>query len=340
MKVASSVFTLGTLLGAGSLLVVSSLFMGVTGGSLSDDTSDAALASSLTTCTLTGGGDIDGLSQDQLNNAKTILEVGTSRGVPARGLVVAIATALQESGLRNLPGGDRDSAGLFQQRPSTGWGSWAQVTDPVYSATAFYGGADVPPANPGLLDVAGWEQMPITVAAQRVQRSAFPSAYTRYEARAAAVVQSFTGDAPPACTILTAGPWTLPIASGSYRLTSPFGSRIHPIRHTLDFHSGLDFAAPIGTVVRAVSDGQVTAVGPGGGYGTLIKVRHANGVESWYAHLSATDVSVRQVVSVGQAIAAVGSTGNSTGPHLHLEIRVDGKPTDPAPWLRSKGLEP
>jgi len=337
MRVASTVFTLGTLMGAGSLLVVSSLFMGVTGGT-SDDTSDTALASAVTTCTLTGGGDVEGMSEDQLANAKTILEVGTSRGVPARGLVVAIATALQESGLRNLPGGDRDSAGLFQQRPSSGWGSWTQITDPVYAATAFYGGADVPPANPGLLDVAGWEQMSVTGGAQRVQRSAFPNAYARHEARAAAIVQSFTGDAPPACAPLTAGPWTLPIASGSYRLTSGFGSRLHPIRHTLDFHTGLDFAAPAGTIVRAVSDGKVITVGPGGGYGTLMKVKHSNGVESWYAHLSATNVSAGQAVSVGQPIAAVGSTGNSTGPHLHLEVRVDGKPTDPTPWLRSKGL--
>ena len=90
-------------------------------------------------------------------------------------------TAAQESTLRNLDYGDRDSLGLFQQRPSMGWGTPAQVRDPAYAAAAFYGGPASPTRNRGLLGVAGWESMPLTVAAQAVQRSAFPNAYARWE---------------------------------------------------------------------------------------------------------------------------------------------------------------
>ncbi len=97
--------------------------------------------------------------------------------VPARGWTVALATALQESTLRNLNHGDRDSLGLFQQRPSMGWGTPAQVRDPAYAARKFF---------EGLLAVEGWAGLPVTVAAQRVQRSAFPAAYAKWEGRAAA----------------------------------------------------------------------------------------------------------------------------------------------------------
>ncbi|MGE5828985.1 MAG: hypothetical protein ACM30G_11590 [Micromonosporaceae bacterium] len=112
----------------------------------------------------------------QRDNATTIVQVGLALGISERGLVVALATAMQESQLYNLgylgARNDHDSLGLFQQRPSMGWGSKAQVTDPVYSATAFY---------LALQRVSGWESMAVTAAAQRVQRSAFPNAYAKWE---------------------------------------------------------------------------------------------------------------------------------------------------------------
>lgn len=112
----------------------------------------------------------------QRDNATTIVEVGLALGISERGLVVALASAMQESQLYNLgylgANNDHDSLGLFQQRPSMGWGSVAQITDPVYSATAFY---------LALQRVSGWESMEVTVAAQRVQRSAFPNAYAKWE---------------------------------------------------------------------------------------------------------------------------------------------------------------
>jgi peptidoglycan DL-endopeptidase CwlO len=123
----------------------------------------------------------------QLQNAATIIAVGREMGVPVRGHVVALATAMQESVLRNLDYGDRDSLGLFQQRPSMGWGTPAQVRDPRYAARKFYA---------WLLSIPGWQAMPVTVAAQKVQRSGFPDAYAKWEDEAAAIVAA----TPVTCT--------------------------------------------------------------------------------------------------------------------------------------------
>jgi hypothetical protein len=121
---------------------------------------------------------------DQLENATTIVQVGLALEIPQRGLVVALATAMQESSLHNYghlgANNDHDSLGLFQQRPSMGWGSPEQLTDPVYAATAFY---------VALKRIPGWESMAVTVAAQSVQRSAFPYAYAKWEADATALTQ-------------------------------------------------------------------------------------------------------------------------------------------------------
>jgi len=124
------------------------------------------------------------LSAAQLGNAQIIAEVGLSMGVPAPGETIAIATALQESGLQNLNYGDRDSLGLFQQRPSQGWGSPAQILTPVYAARQFY---------TRLLQVPGWRSMSTTDAAQAVQRSGFPSAYAKWQDEAHALAAAFTG---------------------------------------------------------------------------------------------------------------------------------------------------
>ena len=98
-------------------------------------------------------------------------------------------------------------------------------------------------------------------------------------------------------------------------------------------HTGLDIAATLGTPIKVVSDGTVTFAGWSGSYGKLVKVDHGNGVETWYAHTNAMYVSVGQKVSAGDVIAEVGSTGNSTGPHLHLEIRINGETVDPQNYI-------
>jgi cell wall-associated NlpC family hydrolase len=129
--------------------------------------------------TLTAGTPASSLDADQLANARTIIATGVQMSVPTRGQVVAVATALQESTLRNLPYGDRDSVGLFQQRPSSGWGSVQELTTPSIAARKFYD---------ALLKVPGWIGMPLTVAAQTVQRSAFPLAYAKWEPLAGSIV--------------------------------------------------------------------------------------------------------------------------------------------------------
>ncbi|GGV71556.1 lipoprotein [Streptomyces griseoloalbus] len=115
---------------------------------------------------------------EQVPNAKTIQATGVAMDIPARGQVVALATALQESGLRNLTYGDRDSLGLFQQRPSMGWGTANEILDPVHASTKFY---------EGLKKVSGWQSLSITQAAQAVQKSGFPDAYAKWEPLATAL---------------------------------------------------------------------------------------------------------------------------------------------------------
>ncbi|CAN5697363.1 hypothetical protein BH11MYX1_BH11MYX1_43030 [soil metagenome] len=124
--------------------------------------------------------------------------------------------------------------------------------------------------------------------------------------------------------------FTMPVAGTP---TSGYGSRIDPIQHKEIKHPGFDLAAKTGTPVSAAAAGTVISAGPAGTYGNLVTVRHENGVETRYAHLSATTVKVGDRVEQGQQIGNVGTTGYSTGPHLHFEVRRDGQPIDPAPFL-------
>jgi LysM repeat protein len=126
------------------------------------------------------------ITDEMAANARIIIQVGRRLGVPDRGIVVALAAAAQESGMRNIDYGDRDSVGIFQQRPSMGWGTTAQLLDVDHAAQLFYGG----PSNPnkgktrGLLDIAGWQGLTVAGAAQAVQISAFPDAYAKWETSA------------------------------------------------------------------------------------------------------------------------------------------------------------
>ncbi|MFI9047513.1 heavy metal transporter [Streptomyces sp. NPDC053427] len=124
------------------------------------------------------------LSPEQAANAATISAVASSRRLPERAVTIALATAMQESGLRNIDFGDRDSVGLFQQRPSQDWGTVKQIMDPVYSAGEFY---------THLARVPGYSRLPLTVAAQKVQRSGYPQAYAKHEANAARLTGALTG---------------------------------------------------------------------------------------------------------------------------------------------------
>jgi murein DD-endopeptidase MepM/ murein hydrolase activator NlpD len=130
--------------------------------------------------------------------------------------------------------------------------------------------------------------------------------------------------------------WVHPLGKKGAPLTSPFGPRWGKV------HTGVDFAAPIGTRISAAADGVVTAAGAAGGNnawaGNWVRIRHGGGTETIYAHISRWNVHGGQTVRAGQRIAAVGSEGNSTGPHLHLEVRLtDGQPVDPVDFYAAHG---
>ena len=138
-------------------------------------------------CTVTVAQHKVDISGEQAENAALIAAIAVKRGLPARAASIALATAFQESKLRNIDYGDRDSLGLFQQRPSQGWGTRAQILDPVYATNRFYD---------ALVKVPGYEKLEITVAAQKVQRSAFPTAYADHEADGRALASALTGYSP------------------------------------------------------------------------------------------------------------------------------------------------
>ncbi|WP_253355475.1 M23 family metallopeptidase [Neisseria perflava] len=112
------------------------------------------------------------------------------------------------------------------------------------------------------------------------------------------------------------------------RISSPFGYRVHPVLHTVRMHTGIDYAAPSGTPIRAPADGVITFKGWKGGYGHAVMITHANGVETLYGHMSAFSTASGKV-QAGEVIGYVGSTGRSTGSHLHYEARVNGQPVNP-----------
>jgi hypothetical protein len=144
-------------------------------------------------CRAVAGGRTVEVTPEQMGNAATITAVAVRRRLPARAATIAVATAMQESKLVNIDYGDRDSLGLFQQRPSQGWGTPEQVRDPVYAANAFY---DV------LVKVEGYRTMEITEVAQRVQRSAFPRAYADHEPDARVLASALSGQSPAALTCM------------------------------------------------------------------------------------------------------------------------------------------
>ncbi|HEY4695606.1 MAG TPA: peptidoglycan DD-metalloendopeptidase family protein [Candidatus Hydromicrobium sp.] len=145
------------------------------------------------------------------------------------------------------------------------------------------------------------------------------------EAEVTRILESYKyGSAP-------SGKFAWPVAG---RMISGFGNRYHPIFGYNRFHSGIDLAAPYGTLVKAADGGQVVQAGYFGGYGYSIMLYHGGGFATWYAHLSSINVSMGQFVQRGQVIGLVGSTGWTTGPHLHFEVRINGGPQNPLAYLQ------
>lgn len=131
----------------------------------------------------------------------------------------------------------------------------------------------------------------------------------------------------------TGGRFSWPVPSSS-RITSPYGYRIHPVHHTKRFHSGLDIGAAYGSDIIAAADGTVTLAATNGGYGKCVVINHGSGISTLYGHNSSLLVKVGDNVTRGQVIAKAGSTGVSTGPHCHFEVRVNGATTDPTAYLK------
>jgi murein DD-endopeptidase MepM/ murein hydrolase activator NlpD len=129
-------------------------------------------------------------------------------------------------------------------------------------------------------------------------------------------------------------PYRKPVV-GEVEFTSGFGVRSDPFLGRPAMHTGLDFRAATGDPVRVTANGKVVSAGWSGGYGRMVEVDHGNGLATRYGHLSEINVKVGEIVKIGQVIGAVGSTGRSTGPHLHYETRIDGDAVDPQKFLRA-----
>lgn len=285
-------------------------------------------------------------SAEQLANARIVAERGRAANAGANGVVVALMTAMQESSLMNLRHGDRDSVGLFQQRPSAGWGTRAQILDPVKSSDAFYGVA-AHTHNVGLLGVRGWQNLPLGVAAQAVQHSAFPTLYDRWQPDARALTQWLLSGAAGTLDCIGAngpahvsGAWAHPLAPAPYTTGSPFGMRLDPVNGIWSMHRGQDLGVPVGTADRAACDGVIQRVDPADPYGGGMQtdLDCGGGIVIKYMHQSAFAVEAGDTVKAGQVIGNTGSTGHSTGPHLHFQVDVDGKAIDPITFMRGHGV--
>lgn len=293
--------------------------------------------------------------EDQLSIARTANDVAVQMNMPGRAVLVIYMTGLQESGMRNLDYGDRDSLGWLQQRPSQGWGTAEQVRDIAYSSRSFY---------EHLRAVPNWTQLSLNDAAQAVQRSGYPDAYAKHESRARAIAAAVGADLerqgdptgtgtpvpvdaplPVACDLsgLAPGAWVQPIP-GFTTFWDNYGE-VSSIRGGRT-HTGEDLAAPDGWPILAASDGVVTDAGCTATWGCSIRISHApddggRTIQTVYIHMWPHGVLVEagQAVTAGQRIGLVGSSGNSTGPHLHYEVRIAGVPVDPQQFMAGVGID-
>jgi hypothetical protein len=189
-------------------------------------------------CTLGSGPAAVGLEPEQAADAATIAAVALRLGLPNHAVTVALAAALQESKLYNLDYGDRDSLGVFQQRPSQGWGTPAQLRDPAYAAGAFYS---------HLTRIPGWQLLPVSTAAQRVQHSADGSAYAQWEEEARALARTLTGEVEAGLTCR----FDHAPAPRAAALTTAARAQFGPRWQATDLDRGHDWAAAEWLVAHA-----------------------------------------------------------------------------------------
>jgi hypothetical protein len=245
-------------------------------------------------CTATSSTGSVGLDLSQAGNASTIAAVGIKLGVPVYGVEIAVATALQESKLHNLSSGDRDSVGLFQQRPSQGWGTTQEILDPVYASTRFF---------EALESVPGWQSMQLTDAAQAVQKSGYPDAYAQHEADAKVIATVFSGasDAGLACTL--DGPTFSPDAKASAALLTPRGQTLV---NTMRYQFGSGNVGSIGGIQK---DGAAFSVSAPAGMSSAEATQRAWAYANW-ATAQAETLGVSDVSFDGRAWSASESTSS------------------------------
>jgi murein DD-endopeptidase MepM/ murein hydrolase activator NlpD len=293
------------------------------------------------------------LDADQVEVARQI--VAAVRAFPQtadkpHAAVIALATARQESGIRNLAYGDRDSLGTFQQRPSQGWGTPAEIMDVPHATTSFLR---------RLVHIRRWESRRVTDVAAEVQRPAqeYRQLYERWVPLATELVDRLWPSTLEADAGTTEAADCISLASGGGDVAYPvpWEWRSSDSRnwggsgsHWSTWHTGTDFAVPCGTPVLAATSGTVEVEGREAWAGRwLVKVATGPAsVATWYAHMQAVFVSDGQRVSAGQQIGEVGDLGNATGCHLHFEVHLRNggiygpDNTDPSRWLAAAAVAP
>lgn len=291
---------------------------------------------------------ISGYGHEQLVNAAYIVQAGKDLDLGVRDQTIGVMTAMGESSLTVVDYGDAagpDSRGLFQQRDNGAWGSYEDRMDPYISATNFF---------KAMMKVDARDSLEPTIVAHRTQGNADPYHYTKFWDSAVAVVEGLSGvktglnagNGDQVCSggDITPGEvnsegWATP---GAGPITSVYGMRTNPVTGVYRLHAGVDlngggcdgpiWAAQAGTVIQTGFDSQ--------GNGTIV-IDHGGGVQTAYLHMYESGILVSEgdKVTAGQQIGRVGSSGNSTGCHLHFEVRLDGSPTDPVPYMEAVGIK-
>ncbi|WP_257479092.1 M23 family metallopeptidase [Acidipropionibacterium jensenii] len=291
---------------------------------------------------------ISGYGHEQLVNAAYIVQAGKDLDLGVRDQTIGVMTAMGESSLTVVDYGDAagpDSRGLFQQRDNGAWGSYEDRMDPYISATNFF---------KAMMKVDARDSLEPTIVAHRTQGNADPYHYTKFWDSAVAVVEGLSGvktglnagNGDQVCSggDITPGEvnsegWATP---GAGPITSVYGMRTNPVTGVYRLHAGVDlngggcdgpiWAAQAGTVIQTGFDSQ--------GNGTIV-IDHGGGVQTAYLHMYESGILVSEgdKVTAGQQIGRVGSSGNSTGCHLHFEVLLDGSPTDPVPYMEAVGIK-
>ena len=281
---------------------------------------------------------------DQLLNAAYIMQAAADLGLSNRDTTIGVMTAMLESSLRVIDYGDQagpDSRGLYQQRANGAWGSYEDRMNPYISSTNFFKALQRAFPN-------GTSNYTPTQVAHQVQRNADPNAYSRFWGDAVKVVAALGGFTSSNTCQTAAGEWVYPLPQ-HYRVTSGFGPR--PAQQAPNgqqistSHSGVDLGAPCNTPILAAAAGTVTFAGWFGAGGNTIKIDNGTdpsgkAITTYYEHQPDGGflVSTGQTVQAGQQIGRVGTTGTSTGCHLHFGVSQAGTMIDPVPFMAARGV--